>query len=50
MQRFDLKSMKGGWFLGDFEPAAYRTPAAEVCCKHYRAGDAETRHVHRVAT
>jgi hypothetical protein len=50
MQRFELKNMKGGWFLGDFEPAAFRTPVAEVCCKHYRAGDAELRHVHRVAT
>jgi hypothetical protein len=50
MQRFELRAMKGGWFVGDFEPAAFRTSASEVCCKHYRAGDAESRHVHRVAT
>ena len=50
MQQFDLKTMTGGWFLGDFTPTALRTPAAEVCCKHYRSGDAEPRHVHRIAT
>jgi len=50
MQQFELKAMTGGWFVGDFKPNALRTPAAEVCCKHYRAGDAEPRHVHRVAT
>lgn len=50
MQRFQLNAMKGGWFVGDFAPTALRTSAAEVCCKHYRAGDAEARHVHRIAT
>ena len=50
MQRFQLNAMKGGWFVGDFALVALRTPAAEVGCKQYAAGDAEPRHVHRVAT
>ncbi len=41
--------MVGGWFVGDFTPAALPTPAAEVGVKSYRAGDAEAEHVHRIA-
>jgi hypothetical protein len=50
MQRFAQSNMKGGCFLGDFEPAAIRSTAAEVGCKHYDTGATEPRHVHRVAT
>jgi quercetin dioxygenase-like cupin family protein len=45
-----LDDMIRGWFVGDFEPTLYRTDAVEVAVKHYVAGDAEERHVHRVAT
>jgi quercetin dioxygenase-like cupin family protein len=45
-----LEDMKRGWFVGDFEPTLYPTDAVEVAVKHYSAGDAEARHVHRVAT
>ena len=45
-----LDDMTRGWFVGDFEPTLYRTDAVEVAVKHYAAGDAEERHVHRVAT
>jgi hypothetical protein len=45
-----LDDMTRGWFVGDFEPTLYRTDAVEVAVKHYQAGDAEERHVHRVAT
>ena len=31
----ELKTMIGGWFVGDFSPSAFHTKAAEVCCKHY---------------
>jgi hypothetical protein len=44
-----LSSMKGGWFVGDFEPSVFRTDAFEVGCKGYRAGAVESRHIHRVA-
>jgi mannose-6-phosphate isomerase-like protein (cupin superfamily) len=45
-----LSNMTGGWFVGDFSPSCERTKAAEVACKHYRAGDWESRHVHKIAT
>jgi mannose-6-phosphate isomerase-like protein (cupin superfamily) len=45
-----LDDMTRGWFVGDFEPTLYRTDAVEVAVKHYVAGDAEERHVHRIAT
>jgi hypothetical protein len=45
-----LEEMTGGWFVGDFDPAVLRTKAAEVSCKHYKAGDKERKHVHRIAT
>ena len=50
MKAFKLENMVKGWFVGDFEPTAYRTSVAEVAVKHYRAGDREPSHHHRVAT
>jgi quercetin dioxygenase-like cupin family protein len=50
MRRARLDAMVRGWFVGDFEPSALRTGAAEVGLKHYRAGDREATHHHRVAT
>jgi hypothetical protein len=50
MTRHGLDEMVRGWFVGDFEPTAYRTPEVEVAIKHYVAGDSEERHVHKVAT
>lgn len=45
-----LDEMTRGWFVGDFEPSAFRTEAAEVAVKSYRAGDSEAAHYHKVAT
>jgi quercetin dioxygenase-like cupin family protein len=50
MRRDHLEDMVRGWFVGDFAPAAHRTPAAEVGVKRYAAGDHEPRHHHRRAT
>jgi hypothetical protein len=50
MRRHRLEDMVRGWFVGDFEPTAYRSSAVEIAIKHYVAGDAEPRHVHKVAT
>ena len=49
MQIKKLSAMKGGWFIGDFEPSVLRVKTVEVGCKEYSAGDVEARHVHRVA-
>jgi quercetin dioxygenase-like cupin family protein len=45
-----LDEMVRGWFVGDFEPTVQRTPEVEVAIKSYTAGEAEARHVHKVAT
>lgn len=50
MRTAKLGDMVKGWFVGDFSPVAHRTPAAEVAVKEYKSGDAEARHVHRIAT
>lgn len=50
MKSFKIEDMVKGWFVGDFEPTAYRTSAAEVAVKHYRAGDTEPAHHHKIAT
>lgn len=50
MTHHRLDEMVRGWFVGDFEPTAHRTGEVEVAIKHFAAGDAEPRHVHRRAT
>ena len=50
MRQYQLDDMLRGWFVGDFEPTVYRTSDVEVAIKHYAAGDAEPRHVHKRAT
>ena len=45
-----LKNFTGGWFIGDFEPSLMKTQDFEVAVKHYKAGDKEKTHVHKVAT
>lgn len=49
MKTFRLSDMTKGWFVGDFDPCAFRTDAAEVAVKTYEAGTVEKRHVHKVA-
>ena len=49
MKLYRLQNMKGGWFVGDFLPTCYTLEECEVACKHYRKGDAEGRHIHKVA-
>jgi Cupin domain. len=50
MNVFRLDDMVKGWFVGDFEPTAIRTDVCEVSVKHYKGGDKESAHVHKVAT
>jgi quercetin dioxygenase-like cupin family protein len=49
MRQARLDEMTGGWFVGDFSPAALRTPAAEVAVKRYTAGAYEPVHHHKLA-
>lgn len=45
-----LVDMVKGWFVGNFEPTLYRTSDVEVAVKHYKAGDYEDKHYHKIAT
>ena len=45
-----LDDMVRGWFVGAFEPTAFRSESCEVAVRAYRAGDREAAHYHRVAT
>ena len=44
------KDMIGGWFVGDFEPSAYKTKDFEVGFKHHPKGEVWDNHYHKVAT
>ena len=50
MKNFKLAEMKGGWIVGGFTPTAYSTLDCEVAVKHYKAGDKEGEHYHKIAT
>jgi quercetin dioxygenase-like cupin family protein len=45
-----LADMVRGWFVGNFSPSAYKTNDVEVGVRHYRSGDQEARHYHKIAT
>ena len=49
MKKYSIGDFKGGWFIGDFEPTILRTKDFEISIRHYKAGDEEEKHVHRVA-
>jgi hypothetical protein len=50
LERFRLEKFVKGWFVGDFQPTLIPSDAVEVGIKHYRAGDYEASHHHKVAT
>lgn len=45
-----LNNMKGGWFIGNFEPSLFKTNDCEVAVKSYKKGDKEGKHYHKIAT
>ena len=50
LERHPLDHFTKGWFVGRFEPTLLATDDVEVAIKHYRAGEHEAAHHHRVAT
>src|SRR5262249_3163891 len=50
VERYQLKDMVKGWFVGDFDPTVLRTQAAEVAVKVYKPGDCDAWHYHKIAT
>jgi quercetin dioxygenase-like cupin family protein len=45
-----IENYKDGWFIGNFEPAAFKTNAFEVCYKVHPKGDVWDTHYHKVGT
>lgn len=50
MEKAKLKDFIGGWFVGNFEPSLFKTNDVEVGVKHYKAGEFEGYHHHKIAT
>jgi mannose-6-phosphate isomerase-like protein (cupin superfamily) len=50
LERHRLEKFTKGWFVGNFSPTLMPSDAAEVSIKHYRAGESESSHHHKVAT
>jgi hypothetical protein len=49
-ETFTLDEMIRGWFVGNFEPTAFKTNHVEVGIQQYKSGDYEASHHHKVAT
>tara|TARA_S200000501_G_scaffold378810_1_gene443876 strand:+ start:3070 stop:3402 length:333 start_codon:yes stop_codon:yes gene_type:complete len=45
-----LKDMKQGWFVGAFEPTAFRTENFEVCYRTHPKGETWGHHFHEKIT
>jgi quercetin dioxygenase-like cupin family protein len=50
MKTARLEDMVKGWFVGGFEPSVLSTECCEVGIKHYKAGDKELAHYHKIAS
>ncbi len=50
MEVHKSKKWKGGWFIGNFRPAAHKTQDFEVCFKLHPKGERWAKHYHKVAT
>ena len=50
METFRIESMKNGWFVGNFEPAAFETEQFEACYKVHKKGEKWDTHYHKAAT
>jgi len=49
VDKTNINNMIKGWFVGDFDPVAVRTPDCEVGYKKYKKGDYEAKHHHKIA-
>ena len=50
MRYSNLSQMVKGWFVGGFSPSVFDSQNCEVAVKHYKAGDFEEKHFHKIAT
>ena len=50
MKKSNLNDMVRGWFVGGFKPSLYQTTDVEVAVQHFKKGDVEASHCHKIAT
>lgn len=50
MKRYNIESTIGGWFVGNFDKAAYKTEDFEVALKEHYAGEIYQKHYHEYVT
>lgn len=49
MKKYRLENFTRGWIVGVFEPSILKTKDSEVMIRHYKAGDKEAQHTHKIA-
>lgn len=47
MKTYKMNEMKGGWFIGDFEPSILKTKNFEVGVLHHHKGEIWPKHKHK---
>jgi quercetin dioxygenase-like cupin family protein len=50
MKKDRLEEFIGGWFIGNFSPSLLKTNDVEVAVKHYKTGDYDKEHYHKIGT
>jgi len=50
MKKYHVDNFIRGWFVGGFEPSIIKTEDVEVAIQHFKKGDSETEHCHKIAT
>lgn len=50
MEKYRINEFVRGWFVGGFEPTLYNTTDVEVAVQHFKKGDKEASHCHKIAT
>lgn len=45
-----LDNFTRGWLVGHFDPSIIKTDQFEVAVKHFKAGETEKRHYHKLTT
>ncbi len=49
MKVYNIENMTKGWFIGDFEPSAFKNPFFEVAHHKHEAGYITPKHTHKIA-
>ena len=49
MTKHKIDDFIRGWFVGGFEPTLFKTTDVEVAIQHFKKGDIEKSHCHKIA-